>query len=81
MTEPQDTIAQYNRAIQTCKELFLKKTTDYGTAWRVLRPISVIDQVYIKAQRIRTIQELGTQRIEDDITSEYIGILITPSLA
>ncbi|HVG17092.1 MAG TPA: DUF1599 domain-containing protein [Chitinophagaceae bacterium] len=74
-TEPRDTLAQYDHAVHSCKDLFLKKTTDYGTAWRVLRPISVIDQVYIKAQRIRTIQELKTQRIEDDITSEFIGIL------
>ena len=74
-TEPKDTIAQYDRAVNLCKDLFLKKTADYGTAWRVLRPISVIDQVYIKAHRIRNIQELKTQKIEDDIASEFLGIL------
>ena len=54
---------------------FEKKTSDYGTAWRVLRTISVIDQIYIKAQRIRTIQEKGIQRVGDNILSEYQGIL------
>jgi hypothetical protein len=70
-----NTIQQYNEVIQQCQDIFSKKTKDYGTAWRVLRTISIVDQIYIKAQRIRTIQEKGTQRIGDDITSEFIGIL------
>ncbi|MCU7551480.1 DUF1599 domain-containing protein [Chitinophagaceae bacterium LB-8] len=53
----------------------MKKTTDYGTAWRVLRTISITDQIYIKAQRIRTIQEKKVQKIGDDITAEFIGII------
>lgn len=69
------TIQQYNEAVQLSKDIFLKKTKDYGTAWRVLRTISVVDQIFIKAKRIRTIQETGTQKIEDDITSEFKGIL------
>lgn len=66
---------QYEAVIQHCMDIFWKKTKDYGTAWRVLRPVSIIDQIFIKAQRIRTIQEKGTQRIEDDIQSEFAGII------
>jgi hypothetical protein len=70
-----NTLEQYNRIRERCRDLFLKKTKDYGTAWRVLRPISVVDQIYIKAQRIRTIQDIGSQKIGDDIPGEYIGII------
>jgi hypothetical protein len=66
---------QYDEAIQRCKEVFLKKAKDYGTAWRVLRTISIVDQIFIKAQRIRTIQQLGYQRVEDDIAAEFKGII------
>ncbi len=70
-----DTNLQYDQAIESCQEIFLKKTKDYGTSWRVYRTISVADQIYIKAKRIRTIQELGEQKIGDDIISEFKGIL------
>jgi len=70
-----DTVQQYNTAITQCKDIFLKKTKDYGTSWRVLRTISVIDQIFIKALRIRTIQEKKTQLIGDSISSEFIGIV------
>lgn len=73
-----DTNEQYESVIQKCREIFMGKTKDYGTAWRVLRPISIVDQIYIKAQRIRTIQEKGLQKvgnIGDDIRSEFIGII------
>lgn len=73
-----NTDQQYEAIITECEDIFLKKTKDYGTAWRVLREISIIDQVYIKAQRIRTIQQKGEQRvgkIGDDIRSEFIGII------
>jgi hypothetical protein len=70
-----DTIQQYNAAVEKCKDIFLKKTKDYGTSWRVLRTISVVDQVFIKALRIRTIQEKKTQLVGDNITSEFIGIV------
>jgi hypothetical protein len=66
---------QYDEAVGQCKEIFLKKTKDYGTAWRVLRTISVVDQIFIKALRIRTIQDLQTQKVGDDIPSEFKGIL------
>jgi hypothetical protein len=70
----QKTTTQYDAALAQCQDIFAKKTRDYGTAWRVLRPISIVDQIFIKAQRIRTIQEKGAQRIGDDIRSEFIGI-------
>src|SRR5487761_2490878 len=66
---------QYDSAIKSCREIFLKKTKDYGTSWRVYRTISIADQIYIKANRIRNIQETGVQKIHDDITSEFKGIL------
>ncbi|MDB5278641.1 MAG: hypothetical protein JWR61_3596 [Ferruginibacter sp.] len=70
-----NTNEQYDEAIKTCEDIFLKKTKDYGTSWRVYRTISVVDQIYIKAKRIRTIQEKGVQKIGDDILSEFKGIL------
>lgn len=70
-----NTISQYNAAVEKCKDVFLKKTKDYGTSWRVLRTISVVDQIFIKALRIRTIQEKKTQLIGDSITSEFVGIV------
>lgn len=70
-----DTNHQYDQAIAAAANIFYKKTQDYGTAWRVLRPISIIDQIFIKAQRIRTIQELGEQRVGDGIADEFKGII------
>ncbi|WP_026461948.1 DUF1599 domain-containing protein [Adhaeribacter aquaticus] len=69
------TLQEYNRVIKACKETFIKKTKDYGTAWRILRLPSITDQIFIKAQRIRSIQEKGVQKVEEDITSEFIGII------
>ncbi|MBV6643074.1 MAG: DUF1599 domain-containing protein [Cyclobacteriaceae bacterium] len=69
------TVAQYEQIIGTCKEIFRKKTLDYGTAWRILRLPSITDQILIKAQRIRSIQEKGTQKVKEDIRSEFIGII------
>ena len=66
---------QYDQAIKACKEIFVKKASDYGTSWRVLRIISIVDQVFIKAQRIRTIQQKGTQKVGDDVISEFKGIV------
>lgn len=70
-----NTNQQYDQAVDSCKTIFLHKTKDYGTSWRVYRTISVADQIYIKAKRIRTIQETGVQKIGDDIISEFKGIL------
>jgi hypothetical protein len=69
------TSEQYDRIISGCRNTFLKKTTDYGTSWRVYRTISIADQIYIKAKRIRTIQEKKQQKIEDGIKSEFEGML------
>ncbi|MBI1770223.1 MAG: DUF1599 domain-containing protein [Bacteroidetes bacterium] len=69
------TAHEYKEVIAGCKKLFAKKTHDYGTAWRVLRLPSITDQIFIKAQRIRSIQEKGTQKVEDDIKDEFVGII------
>ena len=69
------TSSQYDSAISACKDIFLKKMKDYGTAWRILRTSSITDQLFIKAQRIRNIEDKGMQKINEDITSEYIGII------
>lgn len=66
---------QYDEVIRQCREIFLKKTMDYGTAWRVYRPVSVADQLYIKAKRIRNIQEGVLQKIEDSVHDEFAAIL------
>ncbi|WP_421919860.1 DUF1599 domain-containing protein [Marinifilum sp.] len=70
-----NTDQQYNHIIETCTDIFQKKMQDYGTAWRILRPSSMTDQIYIKAQRIRSIETKGTSKIDDDIRSEFIGIV------
>lgn len=70
-----DTTAEYNSVISHCKDLFLKKTKDYGTAWRIMRPASITDQIYIKAQRIRTLEVKKVSKVGEGITEEYIGIV------
>lgn len=70
-----NTNAQFDEAVKSCKDIFIKKTKDYGTSWRVLRTISVVDQIFIKALRIRTIQQKKEQKVGDDIASEFKGIL------
>lgn len=71
----QETEQQYKEIISECKEIFAKKTKDYGTAWRILRLPSITDQIFIKAQRIRSIQEKGENRVGEDIENEFIGII------
>lgn len=71
----QKTAVEYKEVIAACKSLFEKKTRDYGTAWRILRLSSITDQIYIKAQRIRSIQEKGVQKVEDPVKDEFIGII------
>ncbi len=69
------TLSQYDTEILACRNLFVKKTIDYGTSWRVLRPFSLTDQLLIKVKRIRTIQMLGSQKVSDPIKQEYQGIV------
>lgn len=69
------TSEQYAKIIEKCRRLFLKKTADYGTAWRILRPSSLTDQIFIKAQRIRTIQETGTAKVDESIEDGFVGII------
>ncbi len=70
-----NTSAQYDEVISNCKNLFIKKTTDYGTAWRILRLPSITDQIFIKAQRIRTLEDKKVSKVGDGIAGEYIGIV------
>lgn len=70
-----DTSSQYDKVISQCREMFKNKTQDYGTAWRILRPSSLTDQLYIKASRIRSIEEKGESRVEDPVSLEYVGII------
>jgi len=62
---------QYDAALQACRSIFIKKTRDYGTSWRVLRPISIADQLYIKAKRIRTLQETEKSKVGEDKAGEF----------
>jgi Nucleotide modification associated domain 1 len=70
-----NTSSEYDAIIQVCKSLFIKKTKDYGTAWRILRPSSITDQIFIKAQRIRTLEDKKVSKVGEDIIGEYIGIV------
>ncbi len=69
------TIQQYNQIISICEDIFTKKMKDYGTAWRILRTTSLTDQIFIKAQRIRSIEMKGEMKVDEGCRSEYIGII------
>jgi len=69
------TSQQFDSVVKQCKDIFIKKMLDYGSAWRVMRTPSIVDQIFIKAQRIRTIDDKGTQKVKEDIGSDYIGIV------
>ena len=69
------TIDQYKQVVEECKQLFEKKSKDYGTAWRILRVPSITDQIFIKAQRIRSLQEKGQQRVAEGMRPEFVGIV------
>ncbi|MEI8115020.1 MAG: DUF1599 domain-containing protein [Bacteroidia bacterium] len=69
------TSQQYDHVISICQDIFTKKMKDYGISWRILRPSSMTDQIYIKAQRIRSIEQKGISKIDEGIRSEYIGII------
>lgn len=69
------TTEAYDSIITNCRNLFEKKMQDYGSAWRILRLASLTDQIFIKAQRIRSLQEKQIQKIDDDISGEFVGII------
>lgn len=69
------TLEQFSEVVRCCRDLFLKKTADYGTAWRILRPASITDQLYIKALRIRSIEQKGEQKVADSMESEFMGLM------
>jgi hypothetical protein len=66
---------EYKAVIDSCKSLFIRKNQDYGTSWRIMRLPSITDQIFIKASRIRSIQEKGSQMVADSIDSEFVGII------
>ena len=70
-----DTPKQFDEVIKSCKDIFDKKLKDYGTAWRILRTTSLTDQIYIKAQRIRSIETKEVQKVNEGIIPEFIGII------
>jgi len=69
------TINNYKKVINICKDIYIKKSKDYGSAWRILRTTSLTDQIFIKAQRIRSIQEKKKMKVEEKIENEFIGII------
>ena len=70
-----NTDLQYDTVVDNCREIFIKKTKDYGTSWRVYRSISIADQIFIKAKRIRNIQNKGVQKIDEGVKGEFMGIV------
>lgn len=75
ITKMHNTSEQYTNVIEQSREIFAKKSKDYGTAWRILRASSLTDQIFIKANRIRTIQETGTNKVGESIEDEFIAIV------
>lgn len=71
----EQTIREYDMAFAKCKDIFIKKMKDYGSAWRILRLASLTDQIFIKAQRIRSVEMKGVQKVGEDIRNEFIGIV------
>jgi len=71
----EQTITEYDSIIKKCKDIFAKKMKDYGSAWRILRISSLTDQIFIKAQRIRSIEQKGFQKVEEGAKNEFIGII------
>lgn len=70
-----DTVEEYNRIVAKCKDIFTKKTADYGTAWRVMRVPGITDQIYIKAKRIKTLEQTGESKVGEGIIPEYMAMI------
>jgi hypothetical protein len=71
----QQTVNEYDSIIKKCEDIFAKKMKDYGSAWRILRISSLTDQIFIKAQRIRSIEQKGEQKIQEGVANEFVGIV------
>lgn len=71
----EQTVAQYKEVVRSCRQLLLAKHRDYGSSWRIMRPASLTDQLYIKAKRIRSIEESGDNQVGDSIEGEYQGLV------
>ena len=74
-TESTQTLSQYDEIFDLASALFAKKNSDYGASWTIMRPTSFTDQIYIKAARIRSIEEKETQLVDDDIQDDYMGLI------
>ena len=70
-----DTKKQFEHVIGVCRDLFAKKLHDYGAAWRIMRPTSITDQIFIKANRIRSIECKGISKVNEGVVPEFIGII------
>lgn len=70
-----DTLVDFTNITALCKEIYVNKSKDYGTAWRILRPVGIADQLYIKANRIRTIQENGSNLVGESVEGEFMAIV------
>ena len=75
LNNPELTKQQFVEVRKCCRDIFIKKLHDYGASWRIMRPSSLTDQIFIKANRIRTIEETGENRIGDEIASEFVAIV------
>ncbi len=75
MTDTSRTLKEFDEALSLCRNLFIKKLGDYGAAWRIMRPCSLTDQIFIKAGRIRSLQTKGTAMVDEGILPEFIGIV------
>lgn len=71
----ESTLRQFDRIMKSCQEIFLHKHQDYGTSWRIFRPSSLTDQLFIKAKRLRSIEEKGAQKVDDSIEGEYMALI------
>ena len=81
MGETSKTDVEFSEQVSVCREIFEKKARDYGTAWRILRPTSITDQIFIKANRIRSLEVKGESRIDEGVRAEYIGIVNYAAMA
>lgn len=70
-----DTNKQFDAIIEICRDMYVKKLKDYGASWRIMRPESITDQIFIKARRIRTIEEVGEAKVNEGVFPEFIGIV------